>query len=99
MSCVYGCTLTSSGLAAALLFGSWQGDQKQREPSFQRVRGTKCSKRGLPMIFVYGCTLTSFGLAAALRFGSWQGTRVTRSSGSHRFKEFAARNAPKEGSG
>ena len=29
------------------------GDQKQREPSFQRVRGTKCSKRGLPMSFVY----------------------------------------------
>ena len=51
------------------------------------------------MIFVYGCTLTSFGLAAALRFGSWQGTRVTRSSGSHRFIQFAARNAPKEGSG
>ena len=49
------------------------------------------------MSFVYGCTLTSFGLAA-LRFGSWQETRVTRSSGSHRFKEFAARNAPKEGS-
>ena len=47
---------------------------------------------------MHGCTLTSFGLAAALRFGSWQETRVTRSSGSHRFKEFAARNARKEGS-
>ena len=48
------------------------------------------------MSFVYGCTLTSSGLAAALLFGSWQETRVTRSSGSHRFKQFAARNVPKE---
>ena len=46
------------------------GGQKQWEPWFKRGRGTKCSKRGLPMSFVYGCTSTSFGLAAALSFGS-----------------------------
>ena len=44
------------------------GGQRQREPSFQRVRGTKCSKRGFPMSFVYGCTSTCFRLEAALLF-------------------------------